>query len=330
MQRFPAKHNAVIIWNHGAGSYDPTQWRQLMINPENQPLKGMAFNDNYNYYLSNQDLTDGLRTVCENALQGKPFAFLGLDICHGGQLEIASQAKKYINYMVASQETEIAYGWNYIRTLGRVSQEKRSELECVTDFITAYRDEYINFMPDYTLSVFDMTTKNPATDITYFEELENSLHIMSTSLINLLRSSQRNIIRSIVSDTRYKKTLCCDFYSGEYIDLHLFLLSLQAGLRQVLNLYDFRNQYPTIATHIQECMNACTRSIDLLYKVIPVYTCGVAFAGNPIRARGISIAFPSRVIHSSYAKTIFAKNNNWFVFLKEFLTTRDKENATAA
>ena len=191
-------------------------------------------------------------------------------------------------------------------------------------------DEYINFMPDYTLSVFDMTTKNPATDITYFEELENSLHIMSTSLINLLRSSQRNIIRSIVSDTRYKKTLCCDFYSGEYIDLHLFLLSLQAGLRQVLNLYDFRNQYPTIATHIQECMNACTRSIDLLYKVIPVYTCGVAFAGNPIRARGISIAFPSRVIHSSYAKTIFAKNNNWFVFLKEFLTTRDKENATAA
>ncbi len=329
IQQFPARKQAIIIWNHGSGSYDPVYWRHALPDQPTPLTRGMAFNDNYNYYLSNQDLTSGLRTITHNVLNGKRINILGLDICHGGQLEIASQVKDYVEYMVGSEEVGINYGWNYTRALNRLSKELRTPQQFASDCVEAYRDDYINVIPDYTLAVYNLFSQDPLTGVSYFQQLEGAINALSEHLIALLRSSQKNIFRSIVSDARYKKNLCCDFYSGEYIDLHLFLLTLQGALRQALNVHNLRAQNPDTATHTQEAITAATKAIELIYKVVPVYTSGVAFSGNPIRARGMLIGFPPRVIHSSYTKTIFAQTNSWFKFLKEFLVTRDKEKEHA-
>ncbi len=40
---------------------------------------------------------------------------------------------------------------------------------------------------------------------------------------------------------------------------------------------------------------------------------------NLPKARGISIYFPTRRIHNSYHKTLFAKNNRWPEFLETYL-----------
>jgi hypothetical protein len=111
--------------------------------------------------------------------------------------------------------------------------------------------------------------------------------------------------------------LFCEFYDNEYIDLHLFLLNLQNNLRQLLNQKNFRYDYPSSAATVQEAITLCLTSLELLYKVVPLYTAGIAFMGNPIRARGMSITFPRRSLHWSYAQTAFAQKTHWFDFVRE-------------
>ncbi|MDQ5890389.1 MAG: hypothetical protein QG604_263 [Candidatus Dependentiae bacterium] len=322
MQKFSAKKQCVIVWNHGSGVIDPAGWRQP-LNIGIPPLtRGMAFNDKYGYYLSNQDLSQALTTVSKTCLNNKPIDILGLDLCVCGQIEIAAQVKGAVQYVVASQEVELAYGWNYTKAFTRVSKEIRTPLEFSIDIINAYREEYISTMPDYTLAVYDLTQKPLGGQSTYFELLEECISDIALRLIMLMRSSQKNLIRQVLSDIRKKRTLCCDFYCNEYIDLHLFLISLQNSFRQVLNLNDFRHNYPDTARKIQDTINRCVHALEFLYKVVPFYSSGIAFSGNPMRARGISIAFPLRMVHPSYYKTTFGQKTEWVNFLKEFLLAK--------
>jgi len=322
MQRFKARKQCIIIWNHGSGAIDPSGWRHIQGTSLIPNTRGVAFNDTYGYYLSNQDLTQALTTVSRTCLNGDPIDILGLDVCCCGQIEIAAQVKGVVSYVVASQEVEIAYGWNYNRTFSRVSKEIRTPLEFATDIVLAYREEYMNTLPDYTLAVYDLTSKPQDSQQTFFELLELHLSDIADKLITLLKGPQTGLVRQIISDARKKKNQSCDFYFNEYIDLHLFLMSIQNGLRQALNLNNFRINYPDTTKKMQDAVNRCVQALELLYKVVPCYTAGPAFSGNPMLSRGISISFPLRSIHPSLHKTAFAQKTRWMPFLKEYLNIR--------
>ena len=312
IERFKAKKQCVVVWNHGSGSIDPTQWRSSRFDMDVDPAtRGMAFNNSYNYFLSNTDLTVALSTVCATALNNKPIEILGLDICHGGQIEIAAQAKGCVQYIVASQEVELASGWNYTKAFATASSMPRTPLELATDIVDAYKKEYGAISADYTLAIYDLISCPENQNKTYFELLELALNDLSIKLLELLKSPEKAIIGKVVSEVRKKRNLCCDFYYNEYIDLHLFAMSLQNNLRQLMNLRDFRYNFPATAQKVQEAMQLCVQTIELINKVVPYYTSGIAFSGNPIRARGISIAFPLGRLHSSYQYTVFARSNTW-------------------
>lgn len=316
IQKFPAKKYCVIVWDHGSGLFDPLQWRTFAGGRE---TRGVAFNDTYNYYLSNTDVTTALRTVCQTSLNGKPIDVLGLDTCVSAQIEIASQVKGLVRYMVASQESEIAYGWNYTKCFARASKEARSPYEFCTDIIDAYKDEYARMLPDYTLAVYDLDTRESNQQRTFFEALEEEINALSTQLVALLQTPQSKLIKQLLADIRKRKNLSCEFYSSEYIDLNLFLMSLQNSLRQALNVSDFKKQYTEATKMVQECIAHCLQALDLINKVIPYWVSGPAFSGNPVKARGISITFPPKTLYSAYAKTAFFQNNQWYPFLKKYL-----------
>lgn len=95
----PADRYGLILWNHGAG-----------------PLMGMCLDELY------PDEETGMNTLSlnelEEALKGSSFAkeklvFIGFDACLMCSLEIASLVSPYAEYMIASQETEPASGWDY-------------------------------------------------------------------------------------------------------------------------------------------------------------------------------------------------------------------------
>lgn len=319
---FPAKNQCVIVWDHGSGCYDPTKWRMLRDgSPEDfSPTRGMAFNDNYNLFLSNQDLTRALQEVSKNALNGKSIDILGLDICHGGQIEIAQQAAGAVDYIVASEEFELGSGWNYIKCFTSACTQSKTPLELCTDIINAYKAEFNAIAPDYTLALYDLVSRPPNEEKTYFECLLGTMHNLSLKLLELAQSSAKKIITQTLTTVRKKNALCCSFYDDEYIDLHLFLMSLQSNLRQVISHDSFRQNNPESFQKIHDAIQLCILALNNLYKVIPVYTAGIAFAGNPIRARGMSITFPLTAFHSSYGRTLFAQTNSWFTLIKGLLS----------
>jgi|GEM_PF-3400674 len=321
MAQFKAKKQCVVIWDHGSGCFDPLKWRSLICRPNEEIIsgattRGMAFNDTYNYYLSNQDLTYALETISRTALNNKKIAMLGLDICHGGQVEIAAQVNHVVDYIVASEEVELASGWNYAKAFAKVTTQVRCPSELGNDIVTAYKDTYISSV-DYTLALYDLSSSPEGQNTTYFELLTQSIDSLALTLQALLRCPEKKIIGPVITDVRMKKNLFCEFYDNEYIDLHLFLLNLQNNLRLLLNQKNFRYDYPSSTIMVQQAITLCLTSLELLYKVVPLYTAGIAFMGNPIRARGMSITFPLRSLHWSYTQTAFAQKTHWFDFVKE-------------
>jgi hypothetical protein len=324
MAQFKAKKQCVVVWDHGSGCFDPLKWRAApyIFSDEldaSTPRRGMAFNDTYNYYLSNQDLTHALQTVSRSVLNNKKIDILGLDICHGGQIEIAAQVNNLVDIIIASEEVELAYGWNYAKAFAAVTTRIRTPYELGCDIITAYKETYSSSI-DYTLALYDLSAKPEGQALSYFDQLTQKIDTLSVILQKLLYRPEKKLISRVIGDVRTKKNLFCEFYDNEYIDLHLFLVSLQNNLRQLLNQKNFRFDHPETAEMIQEAITICVTAIDLIYKVIPVYTSGIAFMGNPIKARGMSITFPLRQLHWSYLQTTFAAQTHWFDFIKECTT----------
>ena len=95
VSHYPAENYALIFWNHGGG-----------------PMEGVCYDELF----GRDKLT--LRELTE-ALDASPFGperplnWIGFDACMMASVETANVCTDYARYMIASQETEPAIGWNY-------------------------------------------------------------------------------------------------------------------------------------------------------------------------------------------------------------------------
>jgi len=90
-EEYPANRNILILWDHGAGSVD-----------------GWGY-DEYNYY---DTLTiDEMGEALYNA--GVTFDFIGFDACLMSTMEVACVLYDFADYMIASEDYESGYGWEY-------------------------------------------------------------------------------------------------------------------------------------------------------------------------------------------------------------------------
>ena len=93
LRRYPAEEYALIIWDHGAG-----------------PLEGVCLDE-----LNEPDRIslDGMTQALEAAGLPKKLSWIGFDACLMSTLEVANAIAPYADYMIASEETEPATGWDY-------------------------------------------------------------------------------------------------------------------------------------------------------------------------------------------------------------------------
>lgn len=95
IKNYPADHMGLILWDHGGGS-----------------IAGVCFderNNNDSLYLRELD------SALASAYKGmwEKFEFVGFDACLMSTLETANVLASYSDYMIASQESEPANGWEY-------------------------------------------------------------------------------------------------------------------------------------------------------------------------------------------------------------------------
>ncbi len=174
MDSFPAEKFGLVMWDHGGGS-----------------VYGFGVDELFDY--------DGLtlaeiKEAFENSyLASYPLEFLGFDACLMATLETAYMAKDYAKYLIASEELEPGYGWDYITwltALGNDPQQSGAEIgrEIVDSFVGFYNN---NGMEDEatTLAVIDLSKVDAV--VRALEEFVAVADISSSSYQTIAKSRSK-------------------------------------------------------------------------------------------------------------------------------------------
>lgn len=142
VENYPAENMAVIFWNHGSGS-----------------INGVCFDERYNddsLYLT--EIEEALARVYDEMTC--KFEFIGFDACLMATIEAANMLVPHAKYMIASEELESGYGWDYEAFLEYIAENPDCSGEDVGEVICrSYYSfcEYIGEEDDATMSVIDLT-----------------------------------------------------------------------------------------------------------------------------------------------------------------------------
>lgn len=105
LTEYPAEKTGVILWNHGGAMrgvcYDELSGDDSLLNSEVQSAMSTAFSN--------------VGRSTSNKLE-----WIGYDACLMQAQDIAEFNSQYFNYMIASQESEAGYGWDYDKWLGYI------------------------------------------------------------------------------------------------------------------------------------------------------------------------------------------------------------------
>ena len=94
---YPADKRAVVFWNHGGGS-----------------VAGLMFDELFGYdSLSLVEMRKAFHAITPPSAENPPYELIGFDACLMASIDVVDSTKGLARYMVASQETEPALGWEF-------------------------------------------------------------------------------------------------------------------------------------------------------------------------------------------------------------------------
>ncbi|OGR37067.1 MAG: hypothetical protein A2X29_11475 [Elusimicrobia bacterium GWA2_64_40] len=124
---YPAKRYMLIVWNHGAG------W--IKARGMNDP-KGISYDDETGNHITTPQFGMAMKAI------GK-VDVIGTDACLMQMPEVNYEIKDYVDYIVASEETEPGDGYTYDTFLGPVvAKPTMTPREVGAQAVNAYSDHY--------------------------------------------------------------------------------------------------------------------------------------------------------------------------------------------
>ncbi|MBE5945086.1 MAG: hypothetical protein E7258_09260, partial [Lachnospiraceae bacterium] len=190
-ENYPAEQYAVVFWNHGGGAF----W-------------GYGMDENSGDHLTLVELSGAFANSPFNG--SNKLEFIGFDACLMANLETATILSPYANYMIASQEIEPGYGWDY------EFLDSIDDMTSGADMGAAIVDSYIettnSIMQDYpywycnlTLAVMDLSqveNVNTAMDNLY-AKANQDLCADTYSQFSRIRSNSKTIADEYTDETSY-------------------------------------------------------------------------------------------------------------------------------
>jgi len=145
---YPANNYALILWNHGSG------------------INGYGHDDVSYDFLSLDEIDDALNSA--KKLNDVHYEMIGFDACLMATIEVANIVKDYGNYLVASEEIEVGYGWKYDEIISSLNENpKQTGAELGKVIADSFFGDTIEKSPSdmdlsrlTTLSVIDLTKIN--------------------------------------------------------------------------------------------------------------------------------------------------------------------------
>ena len=176
---YPADRMSVIMWNHGGAMrgvcYDEKKSDDCLLTDEVSAALSGAFNST--------GRTDKLE-------------WIGYDACLMQVQDIASINSDYFNYMIASEESEAGYGWDYDTWVDDAYAHKTTPviLKAIVDGFIADNGGASSSSNDQTLSYLDLSYMSA-----YITAWDN----MATQLASILTSSNQSSFNTLVKSCKY-------------------------------------------------------------------------------------------------------------------------------
>ena len=126
MEKYPARHYVLVVWNHGAG------WNK------ERPFedRGISYDDESGNHITTPQLSQAMAQI------GKIDVF-SMDACLMQMAEVGYQIKDYADYIVASEETEPGDGYTYNTWLGPLAATPdMSAADLSKAMVDSYTDHY--------------------------------------------------------------------------------------------------------------------------------------------------------------------------------------------
>lgn len=208
VEKFPAKHYFVAVWNHGSGWHFQDARGGNFFHPTD-----ISFDDNSGNNITTEQLGIAMKEISQ--FIGRKIDIYGSDACLMQMIEVAAEMKDSVNYMVGSQDTEPGEGWPYETFIkGWAAKPTMTPAEVGAllskDYVKAYSGGVYG-TKDVTFA---------AMDVTKLDTLMASTKKLAASLSAMDAASMAKI-RTAMSSVQ-------DFYYSDYKDYGSFLKVIES------------------------------------------------------------------------------------------------------
>ena len=176
LNNYPANRTGLILWNHGGG------------------MRGVCYDEKKN---DDSLTTDEVKNAVSGALSncgksGQKLEWIGYDACLMAVQDIAEMNSPYFNYMIASEESEAGYGWDYDNWVDDLYAKKSTTviLKAIVDSFITDNGGASSSSGDQTLSYMNLS---------YADEYLAAWEAMATQLNNVVTSSNKSSFNSAIT-----------------------------------------------------------------------------------------------------------------------------------
>jgi hypothetical protein len=249
VQDYPAQHYALVLWDHGSG------------------YPGVCFDDSDGGdYLSMTELKKALSN--EKQATGVRIDVLAFDACYMGMIEVGHQVRDYVDFVVASEESEPNLGAPYDTILASLANNPSiSASQLATTMVTKYVASYTDGLP----SPDDVPT---VTDAAYDLSKDPGLAAAVSDFGEALKGSFNQYKNQIAAARSQSET----FY-GQFVDL-----------------YDFTNRVRNLVAN-----TTIQSAADNVLTQVNGYVIAEGHADGHPAAHGVTIYYPDKYDRASYA-----------------------------
>jgi len=248
-------------------------------------MRAICSDDGTGHSLDTIELGNVLAKIKTNL--GKPLDLLGMDACLMSNVEVAYQARSYVDYVVASEETEPNEGWPYERILGElVAHPDIATADLAKKIVKAYVQSYKD-----NGSGEDVT--QAALDPSKVETLAMALDGMADALIKQMPDAADTVWNAL------RKSLY--FYDKTLWDISCFTEELAS-------------QGDNTIKKAADAVSAALQPSDTGFVVAEAHD-----GERMERCKGVTIYVPALCDISPYYNELdYAKKHRWLKMLKEY------------
>ena len=200
LNNYPAERVGLVFWNHGGG------------------MRGVCYDEKKNDdVLKNSEIRSAVSGALSNCgMSGQKLEWVGYDACLMAVQDIAETNSDYFNYMVASEESEAGYGWDYDTWVDDLYSKKTT-----TTILKAIVDGFISDNGGASSSSGDQTLSYM--NLAYASAYKTAWENMATQLNSVVTTSNKSSFNSAITgnvkhygDNDYD--YFCTFDAWDFVD----------------------------------------------------------------------------------------------------------------